>query len=532
MRAYDGTLACAAGPVPIRLEVQDWDFLTYPTIRLRERPAFLPQMLPHVSSNGVLCYFAESSVVLDRFRPDVGLAQCLEKARQLLDRMIADPGFYETEFRGEFLVNWSISDGPTALAGLIGEHPPGERAMQWYAVGTPEVPRLFVSSGAGEVEQFCEATGWPKPTEIPIPGAMFQSCKHPVSSADGLPQNLSQAFAWLKAWDRDIYDAVQEFLLDRSFVNRARRELLFGCPAGWFGFGFSLEPVVALSFQRARSYRQHLHSHARRIPIERRVFLDAGSTHVHQRNLSLLGAHSLAGKSVVLIGCGAIGGFVAAGMVRLGAGSGGGQFRCYDGGQLEPDNLGRHWLGYESLFRNKAEAVASRATAQFPFSNVEGIGEHVLPGTSFQADVVVNATGDSAFAEAFNAYHVLQGMKPPTLHVWVVGNGEAAQGLWVDATRRACYRCLRQTSADSYGEPRFPLLKIPPVRAFVGCHAFTPYSTTTPTIAAALACDFVMDWLNGEVSPRFRTRTHEQAQVYRVNNQDVARLEGCPACGR
>ena len=74
--------------------------------------------------------------------------------------------------------------------------------------------------------------------------------------------------------------------------------------------------------------------------------------------------------------------------------------------------------------------------------------------------------------------------------------------------------------------------KAEPVRAFVGCHAFTPYSTTMPSVAAALACDFVMDWMNGNVSPRFRTREHEQADVFKVKNQDVDRLEGCPACAR
>lgn len=102
LRAYEGTLPCAAGPVPIRLEIADWDFLTYPVIRLLERPAFLPALLPHVATNGIMCYFAESSVVLDRYRPAVALAQCLEKARWLLDRMIADSGFFEAEFRGEF----------------------------------------------------------------------------------------------------------------------------------------------------------------------------------------------------------------------------------------------------------------------------------------------------------------------------------------------------------------------------------------------------------------------------------------------
>lgn len=530
VRAYDGTLPCQAGAVPIRLEVRDWDFLTYPTIRLRERPAFLPTLLPHVTASGVLCYFAEGSVVLDRFLPHVAVAQCLEKARLLLDRMIAEPAFYEAEFRGEFLANWSLADGPAALCGLIGEHDYKSASLQWFFVGPADNPRIYVSADANEVARFCDAAGWPRPSKLATLGAQFQSDLHPAIAVDGLPQDLSQMFAWLKAWDRDVYDAVQEHLLDRKLINRQRREFLFGCPAGWFGFGFSLDYLVAQSFQRARNYRQYLHSHAKGIRIERRVFLEAGSTHIHQRNLMRLGSRSLSGKNVVLIGCGAIGGFVAAGLVRLGSGSGGGSLRCYDGGQLEPDNLGRHWLGYESLFQNKATAVAARAKTQFPFSLVEGVPDHVAPTMRHRADVIVNATGDAAFSEALNAYHVRDGRSPPVLHVWIVGNGEAAQGLWVDGTRGACYRCLRQVAGEAYGQPRFPLLKAPPIRAFVGCHAFTPYSTSMPTVAAALAGDFVMDWLNGDVSPRFRTRAQEQADVYKVKNQNVSRLAGCPAC--
>ena len=531
VRAWEGKLPCAAGDVPVRLEVSDWDFLSYPTIRLTERPAFLPKVLPHVFASGVLCDFAESSVVLDRYRPDIALAQCLEKAKHLLDRMIADPNFYEAEFRGEFLVHWAHADGAPVLGGLVGEHTPGVSSMQWHDVGLPDHPRLFVSADRDEVVRFCAAAGWPAPTHMPVSGAVFESNKHPVCPADSLPQNLSEAFAWLKRWDRDVYKAVQEHLLDHKLIKKPR-ELLFGSPAGWFGLGFSFEPAATKAFQRASGYRQYLHSHAKDIPVKRRVFLEAGSTHIHQRNLMRLGVRSLAGKKIVVIGCGAIGGFVVADLARLGAGTGGGRLRCYDRGELEPDNLGRHWLGYESLFRNKAQAVAARAVTQFPFSRIEGIAEAVAPAAVLEADVIINATGDAAFAEALNAHHVERGRQPALLHLWVVGNGDAAQGLWVDAQRFACYRCLRHAGGDQYGEPRFRVSKAEPVRAFVGCHAFTPYSTTMPSVAAALACDFVMDWMNGNVSPRFRTREHEQADVFKVKNQDVDRLEGCPACAR
>ena len=530
--SFEGSLPCAKGRVPVRLDVRDWDFLTYPTVQLLERPAFLPKVLPHVSANGLLCLFAESSVVLDRYRPELAVAQCLDKATWLLDQMVENPDFYEAEFHAEFLVHWAHADTASGYGGLVGEHSKRASAMQWFDVGPVGEHRLFVSAQLDEVAQFCKAAGWPQPTKIPIAGALFTSDRYPACPALGLPKTLSEAFAWLKAWDRRVYDEVQDHLLDRKLIKDRRRELLFGSPAGWFGIGFSLDPKVAGSFQRGRAYRQYLHAHAKDIAVERRSFQEAGSTHVHQRNLMRLDTKSLAGKKIALVGCGAIGGFLAAGLARLGAGTAGGVLRCYDGGQLEPDNLGRHWLGYESLFRNKAQAVAERAQAQFPFSRIEGVGQHVVPSALPKADLIINATGEASFAEALNAHHVDGTRKTPVLHLWVAGNGEAAQGLWVDASRGGCYRCLKLDAGDDFGKPRFPLLKAPPVRAFVGCHAFTPYSTTMPTVAAALACDFVMDWLEGDVSPRFRTRVHEHALVFKVKNQDIERLKGCPACAR
>lgn len=532
VHSFEGSLPCAKGKVPVLLNVRDWDFLAYPTVQLLERPAFLPKVLPHVSADGVLCLFAESSVVLDRFRPELAVAQCLDKATWLLDQMIESPAFYEAEFRGEFLVHWANADTASGYGGLVGEHSKRASAMRWYDVGPVGEHRLFVSAQLDEVTRFCKAAGWPPPTKIPISGALFTSDRYPACPALGLPKTLSEAFAWLKAWDRRVYDDVQDHLLDRKLIKDDRRELLFGSPAGWFGIGFSLDPRVVGSFQRGRAYRHYLHAHAKDIAVVRRSFQEAGSTHVHQRNLMRLDIKSLAGKKIALVGCGAIGSFLAAGLARLGAGTAGGVLRCYDGGQLEPDNLGRHWLGYESLFRNKAKAVAERANAQFPFSRIDGVAQHLMPSVLPKADLIINATGEAAFAEALNAHHVDGTRSTPVLHLCVAGNGEAAQGLWVDASRGGCYRCLKLDTGEDFGKPRFPLLKVPPVRAFVGCHAFTPYSTTMPTVAAALACDFVMDWLEGEVSPRFRTRAHERAQVFKVKNHDIERLKGCPACAR
>ena len=79
---------------------------------------------------------------------------------------------------------------------------------------------------------------------------------------------------------------------------------------------------------------------------------------------------------------------------------------------------------------------------------------------------------------------------------------------------------------------RTPLLKKPPVTRFIGCQSVTMFPVSAAMSAAALASDIVIDWLAGNPSPRFRTRARENAEVFRIKNQDLVKLGGCPACKR
>jgi hypothetical protein len=71
---------------------------------------------------------------------------------------------------------------------------------------------------------------------------------------------------------------------------------------------------------------------------------------------------SLAGKTVCIVGCGAIGGVVG----RLLAQSGVGGFILVDNDDLTPPNTSRHALGIAAVGENKAKAVASLLERDFP----------------------------------------------------------------------------------------------------------------------------------------------------------------------
>lgn len=529
-RVFDGTLHCKRGDVPVRFEISDWDFVEYPTMSLREWPAFFPALMPHVSAGGVLCYLAEGGVVLDRFRPDVAVWQCIDQARLVMDRAIEDPQYLSDEFRGEFCANWRIAQLPVALAGLIGAIDSNATAAYYYLVGTADTKRLYVSSNADEVQRFCNALDWKTDGPV-IPCWIFRSKRVPALPANGLPKTVHETFSWLRAWDRDLHHAIQVRLAEPSYLSWVRCEIAIQTPVGWIGFAFELDRMISRGFaKKPREYRNYLHRKGGGTPIERRVFQEVGSKYVYERNLTGLKLGTLAGKKIAMIGCGAIGGYLGSALVRLGAGTEGGVLHLQDVDDLQPDNLGRHRLGYDQLFENKAIGLRKTLARESPFANVVHSDKSAVAVFPEGFDLIINATGDQAVAEALNAHHQRLS-HTPLLHLWVFGNGDCVQGLWVESRKYACYRCLRHNDEARYGEPRFPLTQTQTLRAFVGCHAFTPYAVSAPMSAAALGMDFIGDWLKGDVSPRFRLRYTEGSHLRRFKSHDVAPLGGCPACG-
>jgi hypothetical protein len=150
----------------------------------------------------------------------------------------------------------------------------------------------------------------------------------------------------------------------------------------------------------------------------------------------------------------------------------------------------------------------------------------------FDADLVIDATGEEAASEMINAIRLDRGTETPVLHVRIRGNGECVQTFWAQGRDLGCFRCLLQADHKNYREERYPVLKDQPKRKQLGCAGFTPYAVSAPMAAAALCIEVVVDWLQtSRPSPRFRTRSTANANVYAVKDRDVKRLPACPACG-
>ena len=528
-RCFVGELQCAKGSVKVRFEISDWEFTTYPTLVILERPPFLPALTPHVSGDGYQCYFVQGRVVLDRYRPDHAIWQCVEQARKELDHLSANPKYREREFEQEFGAHWAIGQKPhpipVLLADVAGD---GDGAVPCFGIGVDDGVYIIAASDETQVKALAEARGWPTPKLKKIGTYIVRSPKSPTLPSEQLPATIAEAFAWIKAWDPDAMKRIHAVLGQREWLGFKAIQFLIDTPAGWFGFFFDLNPRRALMHKRKPSgYRQHLYNKGNELPIIRVSVSQISPDFIHSRNLQF---PSLKDRRITLIGCGAIGGYLAQALVKLGAGSGTGSLTLIDPDLLAPGNLGRHFLGMDSLYKSKAVALQEVLTRQFPHAKIVAEARSAAYPSDITGDLVIDATGEEAVSEAINANRRTKSRAEgvPVLHTWIVGNGECVQGLWVDQKKYACFRCMRRN--DTARTPRFPVIDHDPETRIVGCSAYTPYAVSAPMSASALAIDMIIDWLKGDVSPRFRTRCAEGADIRKTKNQNVSPLEGCPGC--
>ncbi|BBU30277.1 hypothetical protein BTHE68_40110 [Burkholderia sp. THE68] len=533
VKAFRGELQCAKATVAVHLEIEDWDFTQYPRITLLERPASLPALIAHVDATGGLCYFMPESVILDRYRPDVAVEQCLQAAIKVLDDVLSGKP-QKDDIANEFAAYWTFGQSPEAWPVLVDDVLMEEtpKASYFFLKEDGQLARGLIAKDVSAARRLTANIDAEELVKGSLACLLFETAAMPAVPPTGLPRTIREFFNWVREWDKDLYSRIQQRLgSDKTYLTRGGCVIAIFTPAGGLGVQFLLDRRHRLGYANApRQFRQFLHGAGGVEKVTRLKLDHISAEYIHTRNLHAY--PSLVGRRIKIVGCGAIGGYVAAALVRLGAGTGeGGLLRLYDFGDLEPDNLGRHALGFTSLYQNKAVALRQELLRQFPYVNTEALPEAPsLTDEFFSTDLVIDCTGSEAANERLNAHHVKSRLCP-VLYVCIRGNGECVQALWVDASNKlGCYRCLRQAFGANYFEERFPVLEHAAHTRFLGCRSFTPYAVSSPMYAATLATDVVIDWLKGDPSPRFRTRYVENADVRKVKNQDLGRIKECPAC--
>ena len=181
------------------------------------------------------------------------------------------------------------------------------------------------------------------------------------------------------------------------------------------------------------------------VDVERNFVIRVDHQHIHTRGGD---GSDLSTKSVLLIGCGSLGGYVAHLLTRAGIG----HITIIDRETLRWENIGRHVLGASFTGQSKAEALANELNRQMPHLTLTGITkdwrEQISEEQDFfsKFDLVLSTAADWRSEAPLNSM-ARQVTMPLVLLGWMEPFAAAGHCM-VIGPNGGCFRC----AANSMGQ--------------------------------------------------------------------------------
>jgi hypothetical protein len=524
---FTGTFRVVGKPVAVAVTFLDDSLSDPPQLQLLNRAVDLPTAVAHIEDEDRVCYVQQPELLLDPHRPAEAVSRCLAIMERSLDRLARLD--LSDEIAQEFPQSWRpevwvYTDKVWQSSASAYMYPlqAGRHLRFVLADNSQALSRYTQNSQA-----ITEAKGKAKPAAI-IQVARALTFTAPQRA----PTTLAEALAWAAAMHPGLDTSIKTAL---SKQDPDHLNFFLAAPNGVVGAHLNLPALLSKAIQRPKEFLPRLlKAHAHEIKLTRLSGTRADAEFLYGRNLA--GHPTLAGKRIALIGAGTIGGYLAKLLAQSGAGCNGGQLTIVDKQTFTPGNVGRHLLGLASAGQNKADACRDTLRALYPDSEISAVADnawrHIDALSRYH--FLIDATGDEAVSYNVNHRFLVPRANgkpaPVCLHVWLKGNGVAAQALLVDTPAAACFRCLRQLN----GNERFPCIRADHAAqltpANCGEGAYFAYGVGASVIAAGLGAQMALDWVRDQSRPRFRTIRIVQEATMAVKDQNPQRLDGCPAC--
>jgi len=208
-------------------------------------------------------------------------------------------------------------------------------------------------------------------------------------------------------------------------------------------------------------------------------------------------------KKGIIIGAGSIGGFIAEGLIRNGFFN----LTVVDGDNISVDNCYRHLVGFNSLNKNKAEAVKKYLENKFPHCNIKAekseIEHLIVQGKILLSDYdfAIIATGNVTVNVFLNNLINVSDLNIPVLFSWNDPYGIGGHCLITNMQKTGCYRCLysneNKTNSASFANPAQHKTFL---KNASGCGTFfTPYGSADSMQTSLLTIRRLIDlFTNGE----------------------------------
>ncbi|MEW6573749.1 MAG: E2/UBC family protein [Bacillota bacterium] len=558
-RAYEGTADIDGVKVTLQV-VLSKDFpLRKPRVYLK--PPNILGFIPHVQNGGYVCYAHDEGLVLDLDNPTGIIDECLR--RVIVTLVQGKRGLNTNDFYEEFESYWDeLEKGPkwisfVEITSFVKEIVVAvSKELEVIIVGDEfeDIKRGLSRFFGNNITAKKLSSGVYIPLRAPVlppqPGAFWnvKTLRQQIfSNISGSNSRLLKAIIKKKR----IKDDAVECILISIPASKERRSVVavsfshFGPLSGKAKYGTFSHP---------------LHQVDARFKITPHLVSRLDADYLLPRAGAL---PSLVDKKVLLVGCGSVGGFIAFELARAGVG----HLTLVDEDHLSPENIHRHALGADCLYRlveadgTKYQAMPKvlglkvELETRYPYITVEMFSEPIrdlvrekkVMVTAF--DLVVVALGNPTVELFLNRhFHTLEKC-PPVVFTWNEPLGIGGHALLTrNNGRTGCLECLYKDPDEFlYNKASFAAPGQFFGRTLSGCgNVFTPYgsmdSIQTAVVATRLGISAllgqekdnpVLSWKGDgrlfkqeyEVSPRYELSS-EQLFASRYDYK----LEGCPVC--
>ena len=216
------------------------------------------------------------------------------------------------------------------------------------------------------------------------------------------------------------------------------------------------------------------------------------------------GSMDLTGKSVLLVGCGSVGGELALRLTSAGVG----HLTISDPDRLSEENLYRHTLSLNHIGRLKTEALAHAIAHKHPWAEVTNWSKPLEdlrePDVIRQFDLIVIAIGSPNVERFFAEYCTAETIGVPVMTCWLEGYGIGGHAILVIPGTEGCWHCAYvnpQTLArDLVSNLNFLAPDQVVMRNQGGCGTqFLPYSGLAAGYTALIAADLAVRFLEDQL---------------------------------
>lgn len=523
--SYRGEFEVAGAKVNVTLLFFDTSLTRLPKLKINDPARDAPNVVAHLEPGDFLCYASEDQAVLDPLDVSGSAALCVELAKRAVIRALQTK-YLSEEIASEFPQHW---------------HGRGF----YYDLSTGGQAQLYIDHADARSYLFLVDGGtrrrWPEPpldrfkdtTSAVIPAYVFVTTNRlDFVGAERRPEVLEEFLDWAKRVAGIGPDAILSRICDR--YPKVASVFVKG-ENGCVGIAIQENELMVRSAQRKPGLQSLLRSGASRVPVTRLAGASIDPAFVYNRNVRDV---DLGAKRIAVLGCGTIGGFAAKFLAQSGAGQNGGLLLLLDNQDFAPGNIGRHALGVPEIGRPKADSVRDVLKTEHPTGSFLAVQTDAVTYLKSldSFDLIVDATGDEAVSNYVNYHFVSRRMSattPAVMHIWLFGNGAAAQAVLVDDHRYGCYKCLRPEHGGQWRyNPLAEGVSTTVTEAACGEGRYVRFGVAASVSAAALVVQMALDWTAGDPSPRLRTTRIVKAETIERRDKNPPKSDHCEVCRR